>query len=511
MEFPLRVGCVDMGSNAIRFAAAEFPDERSMQVLIADRRAVRLGHGVYLSGRLDPTAIDQACEAMDDFAAHLKALKLNSFRAVATSAVRESRNGKELVRRIADQAGIKLEVIGGAEEARLVHLAVARRIPLAGSPWILVDLGGGSVEVSLVDAKAILWSETHTMGSVRLLEELTGAGSEPGRFRKLLEEYISVLKLPDLAEGQELGGYIATGGNIEALARLAGLPGEGEVSVLSMEALKLLIERLASMSYRRRVEELGLREDRADVLLPAALVYQRLGELVGASEIIVPHVGVKEGVMYDLMDELVRHADREDRLYREVTAEALALGRKYRFDEEHAEQVATLSLSLFDQCRSLHRLGKKDRLILHAAALLHDVGQFVSYRGHHKHSLYLILHSELAHFTKDELAMVANVARYHRKAPPREEHPEYMALSEKDRGRVLRLAALLRLADSLDREHARRVEALNCEISPDSVLLQLNGRGNLLLEGWGLRKKAELFRSLFGRDVRVRFLGGTSS
>lgn len=511
MEFPLRVGCVDMGSNAIRFAAAEFQDERSMRVLASERRAVRLGHEVYLSGRLNSQAMEDACSAMEEFASLRASLDLQAFRAVATSAVRESRNGKELVERIASRTGIHLDVIGGAEEARLVHLAVSRKIPLAGSPWILVDLGGGSVEVSLVDADGILWSESHTMGSVRLLEELTEIGSEPGRFRRLLEEYISVLKLPDLEAGQELGGYIATGGNIEALARLSGLQDEGGVSVLSLDTLKFLIERLASMSYRKRVEELDLREDRADVVLPAALVYRRLGELVGASEIIVPHVGVKEGVMFDLVDGMIRHSDHEDRFHREIGAEALALGRKYRFDEAHAEQVARLSLALFDQCQVLHQLGRRDRLILHAAALLHDIGQFVSYKGHHKHSLYLIRHSELAHFMGDELLIVANVARYHRKAVPREDHPEFMQLSNSDQGRVLRLSALLRLADVLDREHASRIEALSCVISPDSVLLRLGGRGNLLLEGWGLQKKAQLFQTVFGRRVRVQFLGGKSS
>jgi exopolyphosphatase/guanosine-5'-triphosphate,3'-diphosphate pyrophosphatase len=505
--FPLRVACVDMGSNAIRFLAAEFGEGGEFTSLSAERRPVRLGHSVFLSGVLDSQAMDQAVAALVDFKGSMDAFKIRHYRAVATSAVRESKNGRGFVKRVNDETGLELEVISGSEEARLVHLAVAKRIPLGSRKWLLVDLGGGSVEVSLVDEHGAYWSESHTMGSVRLLEELTGAGADPGRFRRLLAEYISVLKVPAMADGQQVSGYIATGGNIEALAKLAGFEDEIGVTRLPIDTLRSLIEQLARLSYRQRVDELGLRDDRADVILPAAMVYERLAELCNANEILVPHVGIKEGVLDDIVDQLTRRSDHEDRQEREILNGAAALGRRYLVDEKHARHVASLATSLFDQLKPLHGLSSADRKILLAAAMLCNIGQFVSYKGHHKHSLYLLSYSELPNFSQNEMLMVANVARYHRKSHPQPHHYAFAALSPEEQERVTKLASILRIADSLDREHTQRVTGVNAMITDEEVSLWLDGTAGLLLEGWTLKQKADLFSQLFGRTISLRFLG----
>jgi exopolyphosphatase/guanosine-5'-triphosphate,3'-diphosphate pyrophosphatase len=237
------------------------------------------------------------------------------------------------------------------------------------------------------------------------------------------------------------------------------------------------------------------------------MVYERLAEVSGTDEILVPHVGIKEGVLYDLVSQLVRQRDHEDRQEREVIASALSVGRKYQFDCDHAMLVAKLSLRLFDQLRSLHGLGQPDRRILHAAALLHDIGQFVGFKGHHKHSLYLISHTELPNFSHREMEMVANVARYHRKAHPADHHVFFTALDDGEQVRVTRLAALLRVADALDREHAQRVTDLTAHVADGEVILWLDGTAGLLLEGWTLKKKANLFAKVFGRKITLRFLG----
>ena len=507
VSFPLRVACVDMGSNAIRFLAAEFRDENEYTTLAAERRPVRLGHSVFLSGALDPRAMDEAVAALSDFNNQMHTLEIEHSRAVATSAVRESKNKKEFVKRIRDDAGLELEVISGSEEARLVHVAVATRIPLGSRKWLLVDLGGGSVEVSLVDEHGAYWSESHTMGSVRLLEELTEAGADPGRFRRLLAEYISVLKVPAMANGQQVAGYIATGGNIDALARLAGFEDEIGVTRLPIDTLRSLIEQLARLSYRQRVDELRLRDDRADVILPAAMVYERLGELCQTSEILVPRVGIKEGVLYDLVNRLTKRSDHEDRQEREILNSAAVLGRKYLFDEKHARHVASLATSLFDQLKFLHGLSGLDRTILLVAAMLSNIGQFVSFKGHHKHSLYLISQSELPSFGQTEMSMVANVARYHRKAHPQPHHYAFTALAPEEQERVAKLASILRIADSLDSERKQRVTGVNVMVGEDEVSLWLDGTAGLLLEGWTLQKKANLFAEVFGRKVALRFLG----
>ncbi|NIP81585.1 MAG: HD domain-containing protein, partial [Gemmatimonadetes bacterium] len=263
--------------------------------------------------------------------------------------------------------------------------------------------------------------------------------------------------------------------------------------------LRRVAARLGSMTNDARMEELDLRPDRADVIVPAAHIYLRVAELAGVPEVVVPHVGVKEGVLLDLVEDVTTHTLHADRQERQIYGAALALGRRYRFDEAHGRQVAMLALSLFDQLQELHELGEADRRILLGAALLHDIGQYVSYRKHHKHSLYLIQHGDLSVYSPGEIPLVALVARYHRRAKPKPHHFLWQDLDGDDRSRVLRLASLLRVADSLDREHLQRVSAVTPRVEPDRVVLAVEGHGDLLLERWALEKKGRLFADTFGR------------
>jgi exopolyphosphatase / guanosine-5'-triphosphate,3'-diphosphate pyrophosphatase len=504
VAFPLRLGVVDLGSNAMRYQAVEV-DEHGRQVELAgDRVPVRLGHGVFVSGRLVVEAMDATVAALTVVRDRFTALGVTHVRAIATSAVREAANGEAFLRRVRRETGLSLDVISGPEEARLVFLAVAHRIPLGDASWIAADLGGGSVEVSLLDANGIIWSESHTMGSVRLVEELAGAGDDPGRFHRLVGEYIDTLQIPASARARPVAGFIATGGNIEALARLAGVDGASSgIGLLPLATLRGVIDTLSRLSYRQRVEELGLREDRADVILPAAMVYERLCSLAGVEQVHVPFVGLREGLVLDLLEELTQRRAYEDRHERQVVAGALATGRRYLFDEAHGSQVCRLAASLFDQLRAEHELDASERRILLAASMLHDIGSFISYKRHHKHSFYLISNSELPGLTPRETLLAATVARYHRKAEPETDHFPYSELSRSEQSRVRRLAALLRLADALDRDHRQRVQRVVAARAGRELVLQLDGVGDLLLEKWSLQRRMGLFESEFGLRVRL--------
>ena len=503
-QFPFRIGSVDTGSNAIRFIVAEFTGPREYRTLAYERVPVRLGHQVFLTGRLAAETMDGAVRAFHSFCEQSRGFKLDAFRAVATSAVREAKNGQVLVDRVREDTCIELEMISGSEEARLVHLAVASRLDLSGGQWILTDLGGGSVEVSLVDDMGMLWSESHTMGSVRLLEELSQAESDPQRFKTLLSDYVSTLRIPSPAQYWSPSGFVATGGNIEALASLAGAPRQPEgVAVLPVTKLGAIIDLLSRLWYHDRVDQLGLKEDRADVILPAATVYHHLARLANAKEILVPGVGVKEGILLDLVDDLVSHATHEVKQEQQLTKAAISLGRRFMFDEAHGLQVARLALSLFDQTRNLHGLGEEERRLLLAAAILHDIGGFISHQKHHKHSLYLISRSELPGLSPTEMLIVANIARYHRKNVPRSSHPDFMRLSQEDRKRTTALAAILRVADALDRSHLQEVDGVEALMGETEVLLRLEGDGAFLLERWALAQKRSLFEKVFGRAVSL--------
>jgi len=297
----LRLAAIDVGSNALRFKVVEVADGAEPRTLEQRRVAIRLGRDVFATGGLSPRTMDGAVEALAGFSRRMANLGVAHYRAVATSAVRDGGNGVELIERVRSEAGLDLEAITGAEEAWLVYLAVLGRLDLGAHTWLLADVGGGSVEVSAVDRSGVHGTESHGVGAVRLLEGGAGAGQEPERLRRRLDEYTEALRGSPVLHAA-LAGLIATGGNIEALARLAGAaPDARGVSTLALGEIGGLIARLAALSVGARVRQLGLGEDRADVILPAAMLYQRIALLARAEAIVVPNVGVRDGLVRELL------------------------------------------------------------------------------------------------------------------------------------------------------------------------------------------------------------------
>ncbi len=496
-----RVASIDVGTNAIRFFAVETEGDSISRILAEERFPVRFGHGVFSEGRISHEASAAALDGLQRAAALMKELSIEKYRAVATSAVRESPNRREFVRAVKRRTDISLEVIAGSEEIRLVHAAVARRILLGSDQWIMVELGGGSVEVALASSTRILWCETHAMGAVRLLELFAPGGKETPDFLELLSEYVATIRLSPKARGVSTPRFIATGGNIEVLARIAGNTEEGtDIPSVPLRALRAMTQKLSRMTVEDRMRTFDMRSDRADVIVPAAVVYGQLAEQFGAEEILVPGGGIREGIVLDLAEkQSVRRPASEE----STIEEAVALGRKYSFDEAHSVHVARLAGQLFDQLSSLHGLGARDRRLLVAAAVLHDIGDFVSLKGHHKHSLYLISRSELGGFSPSEMFLVANIARYHRKSAPSIRHSEFAILSSADRERVRRLAAILRIADALDKEHLEKIQRVEVRQREGRIEIMAGRNGNFLLERWALEKKGDIFRRVFGAEVTL--------
>ncbi|NNM31938.1 MAG: hypothetical protein HKO53_02680 [Gemmatimonadetes bacterium] len=302
--FPVRLGAIDTGSNAIRFQVADFTGPTAYQIISKIRLPIRLGHLVFTEGGLDATTMDAAAGAFKLFRRGLTELKVSHFRAVATSATREASNRDQFLEVIRQASGIELRPISGVDEARYVHRAVRSRVDLSQGRWILVDLGGGSVEVSLVDDTGILWSQSYPIGTVRLLETMEQTGGRHESVRRWVEERVRHLTIPSPAAYPGPTSFAATGGNIEAIARLALSHSHStRASKLPLDNLESVIRLLSTMNFEERIEHLDLRPDRADVILPAALVYQFFATQSGADSIAVPNVGVKDGVLLELAEE----------------------------------------------------------------------------------------------------------------------------------------------------------------------------------------------------------------
>src|SRR5438552_8325010 len=454
------VASIDVGSNAIRLLIANVDTNGEYRTIYSERAPVRLGQDVFTKGVISTHSIDRMVETFTDFRKKLDERAVTHVKAVATSAVRQASNRDPVVKTVQKAASIELAVIGGEEDARLIHLAAKAALNLKSKVALLVDIGGGSVEVVLADDHAVLCTESYAIGSVRLLKILDERAGEE-RFNQLVTEYVDATqrRLAQEIGNQKIDVCVGTGGSIESIGDLRKeLFEKNSNQKVTVEELKTLVKKLRATSFEERIQTLRLRPDRADVIVPAAIVLLKIAQQAGVDEVVIPGIGLKDGVMLELLSELQKHDKHPHR--DQVVESARRLGRKYFYDEKHANTVAKLAVQIFDQTKIFHELDDEARLILEVSALLHDIGHYINVYNHHKHTFYLIQSQPLVGLTLPQMNLVANVARYHRKSAPKMQRLPYQALSPKKRLTVSKLAAILRLADALDHEHASRVDSV---------------------------------------------------
>jgi exopolyphosphatase/guanosine-5'-triphosphate,3'-diphosphate pyrophosphatase len=500
------IAAIDVGSNAIRLAIANANTDGGYQTIYSVREPVRLGQDVFTKGTISAQTIDRTIQTFNEFKKQLERHHATHVKAVGTSALREATNRDAVLKAITNATGIEISIIGGEEESRLIHQAVKEVVNLKNKVALLVDIGGGSVEVVLADDTTVLCTESYSMGSVRLLKILDEKAGEE-RFNQLVTEYVDATqrRLEQEIGNQKIDVCVGTGGSIESLGDLRrDLFEKNSNQKVTADELKSLVKKLRGSTFEERIQNLRLRPDRADVIVPAAIVLQKIVQQAGVNEVVIPGIGLKDGVLLEILSQL---RDQEKRIHRDqVVDSARRLGKKFFYDEKHAKVVAKLALQIFDQTQTVHELDTEARLILEVAALLHDIGHYVNVANHHKHTFYLIQSSALIGLTQLQMDMVANVARYHRKSPPKVQHKPYEDLAPKHRVTVSKLAAILRLADALDNEHASTVENVEIEFKRPRFQFRLKGKGDMLLEKWALSAKRDLFESVFEANVVVEDL-----
>ena len=501
---------MDVGSNALRLSIAEFKTPTQYKILERVRMPVRLGESVFHTNRIDPATMEAALDAFRAFRRKMEQHDVVVHRAVATSATREAKNRAAFLERVHAETGLDLELIKGTEEARLVALGVRSRLSLDRGLSMILDVGGGSSEIALVGHGEILVVESHDVGVVRMLERIGSAS--PEKTLKLIQATLRSSRFPilDFFKRRRLARFVGTGGNIEAFATIAtahaGRNGSSKGATrgedrpparVTLLRLRKILGTLARMTPAERAERYGLRPDRADVIVPAGAIFEYVATRIRAREIWVPFVGLVDGVLIDV----ARAAGAEGMKSLEVSQTrnaAMAVLKKYEADPKHALRVSALAVSLFDQLKPMHGLGKRDRLLMELAALLHEVGNFVGAAGHHRHAYYIIAQTPILGLNDDELLVVANVARYHRKAPPDLSHEGYRDLPEKDQQRVRVLAAILRVADALDHDHRQSVTSVQAKARGSDLKLKVKTRGDVTLDEWSVGDKGDLFRDEFG-------------
>jgi exopolyphosphatase/guanosine-5'-triphosphate,3'-diphosphate pyrophosphatase len=500
------VAFMDIGTNSVRLLLVRVTPGHSHKVLMQLREAVRLGEGEFRTRVLQVAAIERAVLVCCKFADLARSHGARETIAVATSATREARNQDEFVRRIEEAAGIAVHVISGVEEARLIYRGVSGGLRLDKRLAMFVDVGGGSTEISVGDQMQFQWLESLKLGAIRLSALYVGdpdkAMSRP-QYEAMREQVRSVavrtIKRVRLS-GAELA--VASSGTAENLADIAArlfLKRRRERDdVLTLEQLQGVVALLRPLPLAKRKEIPGINPERADIILPGAAILDTLLEETRLPALHISDRGLRDGLLTDYLERVdpSRTLTRLPVRLRSV----MQLGRSCNLEEKHARQVAVLALMLFDSARELglHRLAEEERELLEYAALLHDIGTFVSYENHHAHSQYLIRNSDLLGFDQRELACMAATAFFHRRTLPRKKHPVFETLDARSRRAVPVMSVLLRLAESLDRSHAGNVTRVSLErTGSGAVLLRMEAPAGCDLELWGVRLHAEAFEKAF--------------
>jgi len=507
------VAVLDMGASAIRLVIAEAPPGEPMRVLSEASRGVLLGRDTFSGGLIRPQTWDAAFSALAGFREIIDAHEVQRIRAVATSAVREARNGQAFLDRVHRDTGISFEIINEAEESRLVYLAVrhalGRHAALAGAWTLLVEVGGGSTSLTLLERGQPSRSGVYALGAVRLRQQL-----DLRRHRHDLQVALLRRAIANVVEQirveiplRRVTQMVAIGGDIRlAASEIAAHESRGDgIREIPREGFLVFCDEVERLDDDALVSRFRLPAVDAETLVPALLVYRTLLSETTARRVVVSDATLRAGLLLDLLapDGGQGAGDFE----RQVLASAEAVGQRFQFDAEHGRHVAALATSLFEALRDEHGLGDRDRLLLQTASLLHDIGIYISLRAHHKHSQYLLAASQIFGLSDEETAVVSNIARYHRRGTPRRSHLPYMELDRPDRLLVNKLAAILRLANALDAEHLQKVQGLQLVRTGKTWVLELEGTGDLTMEQMAATARADMFTEVFGRELIIRTTG----
>jgi exopolyphosphatase/guanosine-5'-triphosphate,3'-diphosphate pyrophosphatase len=506
----MRIAAIDLGTNSFHLLVVDAQPDGTFLPLAKEKEMLRLGDAVAREGRVPEADAHRAIETISRFRSLADAAGCDEIVACATSAIREADNGGELVDRFRAEAGVDVRVITGDEEARLIFDAIRASIVIDPAPGLAFDLGGGSLEVMVGDRQGLRWSASVKLGVARLTTELV-RGDPPtnGDVRRLRERFTAGLApLADEVARFHPGIAIGTSGTLCTLARMVAARRGGTIPVsvnqlrFDREELLAVHKEILAAPAAARSKLAGLDSGRADIIPAGSLFLLTAMEVFGFEELTVGEWALREGIVLDA----IRHHDAADwsgdpRAIRR--ASVLELCRRCNWDEVHSRQVARLAVSLFDQTVPLHGFGGVERELLEHASLLHDIGAHVSNESHHKHTAYLVQNGRLRGFSPEEVDVLAALGRFHRGGDPRTSREPMTSLSPEWQEKVPPLAALLRIADGLDRTRSGAVRAADLQLNGTRARLAVTSSGDVDVDVWGARRKRELFEKVFERRLEV--------
>ena len=507
----MRLAAIDIGTNSLHMIIVQVHPDLSFEVVDREKEMVRLGAGGLDGRALTQESMQAALQVLSKFKRLADSHSVDHTVAVATSAVREAENGGVFLKAVNSQTGIRAHVISGTEEARLIHLAAVYGLGLSGETAVAVDIGGGSVEITRGMGPAIDVGRSFKVGVIRLTERFVKSDPISKRDERRLVKHIES-ELDEYLKRLAKAGYdrvVGTSGTILSLGAVAAADHDGapakdlrnrRVAAKHIHRLRKLI---TSLDIQQRLQVPGLDPKRADLAVAGVILIDTILKRLGAQDITLCDLSLREGVILDYIARHRKEIAQADRYPDVRRRSVIELAERCNYSPDHSQQIARLSLMLFDRTRGIHGMTDQEREWLEYAALLHDTGVHISYERHHHHSYYLIKNGDLRGFEPIEVETIALIARYHRRATPDRRHLGYKDLSKKRRVLVRSLAAMLRLAENLDRSHSQSVTGLEFQDREDDALLQLRTAGDAELELWAAARHLAPFEEVIGKPLRI--------
>lgn len=506
----MKLAAIDIGTNSIHLVVVEF-DGRTFQVIDREKSMVRLGLGMFGEMRLTERAFNEGLEVMGRYCKLAESRGVEEILAVATSATREAENGTEFLNAIFQRTGVMPRVISGSEEARLIFLAVRHSIDFAGERGLVIDIGGGSVEVAVGNSNDVALAQSMRLGVQRLLHRQGGAQPLSSRELYELSGYVQGAAAEVMSEAKRLGAtrFVGTSGTIRTLGEAAHLLSGGapfrslNAQTVKRKDLRELVKRLCEADTAKRAKMPGVGDARADTIHLGGVLLCELLEMARAEELTLCDTSLREGVIWDYIErrgiDPTPHRLISDPRRRSV----VELMRKFHRDDPRELHIADLALSLFDQTHELHNLGSAERELLEYASLLHGVGRHIDFENRERHARYIIRNSSLRGFTDDEIELLGLIALFHRGPRPKKNSRKLAKLPAVDAQSVIVLSAILRLAVALDRGHSQLVRRMHVEERKKELRIVIDGPGDLLLELWAGRGKLEPLAKALGRPIML--------
>ena len=503
------VAVIDIGTNAIRMVIAQVFPSGEFEVLERLQRPIRLGKDTFSRGRIGAQSMRSVVAILRDYQAVMNSYGVQQVRAVATSSLRDAANADNVLDRIYLACRLNVEIIGIAEEGRLTVAAVREVVEdlpeVNQGKTLIVDVGGGSTILTMLQEGEIVNSIGLRFGSVRILEMLSLQSEPPERVAEVLQQHIrtQIANVERSLTLQDCDTFVAVGGDVRFAARVVGHPTRSEkLFVVEKDQFRSLLRQCSRHTPNQLAHKYNLPFIDAETLLPALMTYWELLCRTSAERVIVSQVSMRDGLLLELAREATGRKDNA--LQEGIVRAAEAVGQRYRVDLDHARLVAGIAIKLFDFLVADHGLGPRQRLLLQVAALLHEIGGFISASAHHKHSYYIISNTEIFGLNRLETQIVAHVARYHRRSPPKPSHLDYMALSREQRVIVNKLAAILRIADALARGNVRQAEDVEFHHEADELIITLHNIENLVFQKRAIAVKSDMFEDVYGMKVRLQ-------